>query len=708
MTIGTLSDVFADVAIFLGKQSELNVQNSPEDPSTIGMGLVLNALLSELDAHSSFLTKDAYQELKQSTEGVFGGLGVLVGIENRILTVIRPIPGSPALRAGIKDRDQIISIDDQDTYGHTLDEMVEFMRGDPGTVAKILVLSPSSLAPKYVNINREVIKVDSVTQSEWKGRNGTYLRIAIESFSSRTGREVREALTRFREKEKGRFKGVVLDLRNNPGGLLDQAVQVADAFLPGGTIVSTRGRRSEAQSATEGPEKTGYPMVVLINGDSASASEIVAGALKENGRAVIIGQPSFGKGSVQTVFELPVERALKLTIARYFTPNGTSIQGRGIIPDIWLQPVFSGDSNKNLLGTYRYRSEQFLHKSLVAENERSAKHLSPSQRGYYLTDARQDDLVSAGPADYELSVAMSLLDIVGATFETRLAPGRQRASHWLALTQSQLQKRLEAASQKASNWLASKLNVNWPKSVQSFHDAGLELALAELQGFTFRPAQNVVFHYQISNLQPFPVEHVSFFVTPDGGALNSQETLIGTIGGNSQLVGNAAWEIPPYAQPGTVTARVGLAVDGMPVAIERKPLILSVVKPPATKISFVAQLADEIGGREVGVLESREKAKIKITVKNEGAIEIRKLRVNVANLGGKQIKLGASHVEIEALSPGDSSTVTLDVSAGNSVISEKMGVGVSIDSDDLQRPVAETYYIYGRPVIGAPISRLSH
>jgi len=299
----------------LRQQSRIHVSENSEGLSS--EAIVMNSLLSSLDAHSSLLTSDEYRELRQGTSGEFGGLGILVAMRESILTVVKPLPRSPAMRAGIRENDRIIRIDGNETFGYSLDELVEHMRGPPGSEVELLILRPGNSFPITLMLRRERINVDSVTLVKHRTRKANIAQIKIESFASRTSQEVATAIEDAQKAFAGKLDGIVLDMRSNPGGLLDQAVKVADIFLSEGTIVATKGRRTEVEVAIENYLSVGVPIVALINNETASASEIVAGALQDHNKAIVIGQPSFGKGSVQTIFELPGEQALKLTVARW-------------------------------------------------------------------------------------------------------------------------------------------------------------------------------------------------------------------------------------------------------------------------------------------------------------------------------------------------------------------------------------------------------
>jgi carboxyl-terminal processing protease len=298
----------------------------------------ITGMLASLDPHSAYLTPDLYRDLEVETRGSFGGLGIEITIKNDVLTVVSPIEGTPAYDAGVKPGDEIIKINDDFTKGMTLTDAVKMMRGPKGSKIR-LTLHREGIPDLFtVSVVRDVIKIKSVRNKELKEGYG-YIRIS--TFQDGTNEDVEKAIDKFSKESQGQVKGVVLDLRDNPGGLLNQAVSVSDDFLDGGLIVYTQGREENQQQKYFAHKKRGFtdfPMVVLVNGGSASASEIVAGALQDQRRAIIEGTQTFGKGSVQTILPLDDESALRLTTARYFTPNGRSIQAVGITPDVVVEP----------------------------------------------------------------------------------------------------------------------------------------------------------------------------------------------------------------------------------------------------------------------------------------------------------------------------------------------------------------------------------
>jgi carboxyl-terminal processing protease len=298
----------------------------------------INGMLTSLDPHSSYLDQKSFSDMRVQTRGEFGGLGIEVTMEGGLVKVVSPIDDTPAARAGLKPGDLITHLDGEQVQGLTLPQAVEKMRGPVNSDIRLSVRREGR-DPFDVTLTRAIVKIQSV-RSRLEGDNIGYIRIT--SFNEQTGSGLQNAIKQIRQQAGNKLLGFVLDLRNNPGGLLDQAIAVSDEFLDKGEIVSTRGRKNEEGSrynAKPGDSAQGLPIVVLINGGSASASEIVAGALQDHRRGIVLGTKSFGKGSVQTIIPLPGHGAMRLTTARYYTPSGRSIQAKGIEPDIIVEPA---------------------------------------------------------------------------------------------------------------------------------------------------------------------------------------------------------------------------------------------------------------------------------------------------------------------------------------------------------------------------------
>ncbi len=361
----------------------------------------IKGMLNELDPHSTFYTKEEYESVQQLTTGSFAGLGVEVTADNGLIRVIAPIDDTPAERAGIKAGDLIIKIDETPVQAVDINRAIEMLRGDVGTDVTLTLIRNADNSPITVTITRDKIKTKSVKHELLNEQFG-YIRLS--QFQEKSSQEVQEALNELADEAKGAgevLQGLILDLRNNPGGLLDEGVNISDLFLNSGLIVYTQGQSEESRYnllATEGDILEGAPMIVLINSGSASASEIVAGALQDHGRALIVGEQSFGKGSVQTVIDLPDGKGLKYTSARYYTPNGRSIQGEGIKPDVTLAPL----------------SVTLKPESYHLRESDMAGHLDNPNAQEELKDFTQENNQLA-ERDYPLYEALNLLKVLAIT-----------------------------------------------------------------------------------------------------------------------------------------------------------------------------------------------------------------------------------------------------------------------------------------------------
>jgi len=387
----------------------------------------INGMLSGLDPHSAYLDQESFKELQVGTQGEFGGLGIEVGMEDGFVKVVSPIEDTPAYKAGLKSGDLIIKLDETPVKGMTLNDAVKRMRGKPDSPITLTVLRKGENKPLIVTVIRAVIKVQSV---KFKVPEPNYAYVRVTQFQEHTGETLGAALKSLYEQNNGNVKGLVLDLRNNPGGLLNMAVAVSAAFLPkGDLVVYTEGRIEESkmkltaspENYTRGgskgdflkdlpPELKTVPMVVLVNGGSASASEIVAGALQDHKRAIVLGTQTFGKGSVQTILPMNNGTAIKLTTARYFTPNGRSIQAKGIVPDIVVEDA-------NDIGLNLREADLTHHLSNPKDGETPADMTQPTKPSDSEEDKSKDNgknskttpMEPGTKSDYQFTQAINLL-----------------------------------------------------------------------------------------------------------------------------------------------------------------------------------------------------------------------------------------------------------------------------------------------------------
>jgi carboxyl-terminal processing protease len=399
-------DLFGDVF----EQVRANYVEHVEDKKLIEYAL--NGMLSSLDPHSAYMNEEESKSMSVQTKGEFGGLGIEVTMENQVIKVVSPIDDTPASRAGVMSGDLIVEIDGKQVMGMSLSDAVDKMRGKPGSEIILTIVRKGAKEPLKLRLVRDIIQVQSVKSHVENGNVG-YIRIT--SFTSQTSPGLKKA---FEDIKKGvgdkPLVGYVLDLRNNPGGLLDEAISVSDAFLDKGEIVSTRGRNPDdmrRDNATTGDMAAGVPIVVLVNGGSASASEIVAGALQDHHRAIVVGTQSFGKGSVQTLFNVPGGGSIRLTTARYYTPSGKSIQAKGITPDIIVEPAKLVAQKEN--GGFEEVHEKDLKGALKNPDgdEAETPTLMPESKGKDgktpAKDGKKDDKKAD---DYQLLRAVDLLE----------------------------------------------------------------------------------------------------------------------------------------------------------------------------------------------------------------------------------------------------------------------------------------------------------
>ena len=359
----------------------------------------IRGMLNGLDPHSAYLNTEEYNELRIGTTGEFGGLGIEVGMEDGFVKVVSPIDDTPAQRAGVEAGDLIIRLDDTPVKGLSLNDAVKLMRGKPGSPISLTIIREGEDQPLTIEIKRDIIKVTSVKN---RMLDDDYGYVRISNFQTKTTADMLKAIRKMKKESGGSLSGLVLDLRNNPGGVLSGAVGVSDAFLNDGMIVYTDGREQDNKlryDATQGDILDGSPLVVLVNGGSASASEIVAGAMQDHNRAIIMGTKTFGKGSVQTIQDLQTGGAVKLTTSRYYTPDGRSIQALGIEPDIinkpgtWKKPDEESD--------YKPLTESSLSGHLVGADEQTAEEKKAEEEA-----KKADELVFD---DFQLYEALNLL-----------------------------------------------------------------------------------------------------------------------------------------------------------------------------------------------------------------------------------------------------------------------------------------------------------
>lgn len=396
----------------------------------------INGMLTALDPHSGYLDEKSFGDMQIQTRGEFGGLGIEVTMDNGLIKVVSPIDDTPAFKAGILAGDYISEIDGQAVMGMTLADAIDKLRGKPGSKVKLTILREGEREPKEIGVIRDVIKIRTVRTR----KEGDIAYIRVTSFAESTDKSLKTEFEKLEKEMDGKMTGIVLDLRNNPGGLLDQAIAISDAFLERGEIVSTRGRTKDSIkrfNAKEGDITEGLPIVVLINGGSASASEIVSGALQDHKRAVVMGTKSFGKGSVQTVIPISGESAIRLTTSRYYTPSGHSIQAKGITPDIIVEPAkleFTKTKNSSEADLIRHllneedgkdKDAEKKEEEKEPENSKEESKSKPKDSEEELKAKREKAEKAVYDKDYQLARAIDLLKAISFYNQNKAAGGTE-------------------------------------------------------------------------------------------------------------------------------------------------------------------------------------------------------------------------------------------------------------------------------------------
>lgn len=387
------TNVYEDLKIFTDVLGLLQKEYVEETNSKDLVYGAVKGMLETLDPHSAFMPPNVYKEMQEETKGRFEGLGIEISLKEGVLTVVSPIEDTPAFRAGIHAGDQILKIDGESTKNLTLMDSVKRLRGPKGTKVTITIMREGFSKPREFTLTRDVIPIRSVRYELMEKQYG-YIRLS--QFQEKTEGEFDKAIKALESESKGAIKGLILDLRNNPGGLLDQAVKVSDRFIESGLIVSMEGRREDQKMKFYAhPQGTiaRYPLVVLVNGGSASGSEIVAGAIQDHGRGILVGTQTFGKGSVQTIFPMKDGSGLRLTTARYFTPNGRSIQAKGIIPDIIVKPALPEE--EKVVPPPKQPVEKDLERHLIDNKEKEK--------------TKKEEVKEKKPSDPQLERALELL-----------------------------------------------------------------------------------------------------------------------------------------------------------------------------------------------------------------------------------------------------------------------------------------------------------
>jgi carboxyl-terminal processing protease len=668
-----------------------------------------NGMLRTLDPHSVFLSPDAYQEMNLSTSGHFGGLGIVISIRDQMLTVIRPMPGTPAGRAGVRRYDRITKINKESTLNMPLDDAVGRLRGKPGTKVTVWIHrdGPDGWnGSRPFELTREEIRIESVQSRLLAGAVG-YVR--IKQFQSSTSRELEKALDDLRKK--GRLRGIVLDLRDNPGGLLDQAAKVADRFLDSGVIVATVGSsegREQKHASSRGTEPD-YPLVVLTNASSASASEIVAGALKAHDRAIVVGESTFGKGTVQLVFPriTPDGAALKLTIAEYLTPGDVSIQGVGVAPDIELDPMTADTLEMDLFRSEGFLRERDLSKSLTSAARRSRdrpffklRYNLPERERAEIRE-RGGDIEDEFQQDYSVRFAGELV--------AKLPTGKR--PELLRRVKDFLEREQEEQISAVSADL-SKLGIDWSAPSKDVKDGPVAKDFAVTIG-TDRPGnraeagQSMNLRVTVTNNGDAPIYQLRGLTKSDGGYFDERELAFGKIEPGKSRTAQApfGWcelegrkpgstkpvpadakrtcALPKSAATRQDVVKVQFHAEGgePPHDVELRPTVIALAQPV---FAYTFQVTDNRPGNGDGQLARTEGASMYLTVQNVGTGRSYETQANLRNLTGDGLLLHAGRFDISNMKPGDIKRVAFTFDVLKDLKENFIKVEISVADRDLQ------------------------
>jgi len=655
----------------------------------------VNGMLSTLDPHSVLLDPETAREMDVSTQGHFGGLGIVIGMRDKKLTVLRPMQDTPAYGAGVKKGDRIVKIDNEITENLTLQESVNRMRGKPGSTITLWVERDDHKGLMRFDIVRDIIRVPSV-RSKLLSKDVGYIK--IEQFAGRTAKEVKAAMTELRGRG---AKGWVLDLRRNPGGLLEQAILVSDLFVNRGTIVTTvSGRERDPRPASRKDTDTSSPIVVLVNAGSASASEIVAGALKNLDRALILGSNTFGKGSVQILYDNPDDSKLKLTIAQYLTPGNLSIQSLGIVPDVELTRMLIPNQNASpkdyvrLLPPSRRYGEKDLKAHLSSRFAKKEDKPATSLAFVYeppqgSTLANSDDV---DEEDEELIDDEADSDKIEDDFEMILArdiiatAGRPSRKQMVSAARSLIEKRRREEQLRAASKLG-KLSVDWtapPKTGTS--NARLKGSI-ELQGVSdvARAGDTFQLSGTVTNVGTEAAYQVLGRIASEDSVFDERELLFGKIGPGETKVWTSHIKIPDHARDRLDHLAFELR-EARSAPAETTPLKLRIASADRPTFSYSHQLIDD--GNGDGLVQRSEPYRLRVTIKNTGVGIAKESTAILRNASGDMLRVDKARFELGDLKTGEEKTVEFAFQATESAKNEVV-VEMSVYDSKLGESVVE-------------------
>jgi carboxyl-terminal processing protease len=673
-----------------------------------------NGMLRTLDPHSVLLSPEAYHEMQIQTGGHFGGLGIVISIRDGLLTVMNPMPNTPASRAGLRRYDRIMQIDNESTLNMTLQEAVNRLRGEPDSTVNVWITRAGQggwTTPRRFTLTRAVINVDSVEHRMLAGNVG-YAK--IKNFSEDTAEELTRALQQMRGQN---MRSLVLDLRGNPGGLLEQAVEVADLFLRNGTIVVTAGNRREGRDERQAQERgtePNYPIVVLIDGGSASASEIVAGALKNNNRALVVGQTSFGKGSVQTIRNLPDGGALKITIAQYLTPGDVSIQGVGITPDIELAPMTVDQLDMDLEPDKAFLRESDLSAHLTSNRAREGGRAAETVQ-YYLPLEEREALRERGPEDLgdegwreDFTVRFAREVLTANPRPSRLEELQDARPTIERVRQAELAQVIRALAALPSH-------VDWSEGPdQGPTQLDVQMQLSRPEAVPGEPFDLTV---TVTNRGQHPVYRLRANTKSDNPLFENREFVFGRLNPGE----TRTWTAPlglcmvEGHRPGTTTPpppgarrvcnipRASLSrVDGVRFEwSEQHGHVPTNVPPMRAQIrglerpvyAYGWQVADNIQGNGDGRVQRGEHVTMYLTVKNIGRGRGFSTQANLKNLSGQGVLLHAGRFHIDNIQPNGEQQIAFTFEVQPDFRENEIKLELQIEDEDLREFVTQKIHV---------------
>lgn len=686
-----------------------------------------NGMLHTLDPHSVFLSPEGYKEMNVQTSGAFGGLGIVIAVRDDQLTVMRPMPNTPASKAGLKRFDRIVKIEGESTLNMPIDDAVRRLRGEPNTKVTVWVTREARdgaegfATAKPFELTREIIKVQSVEARLLDGNVGY---IKLKSFQQSSSDEVDAALADF--KKPGPMKGLVLDLRGNPGGLLEQAVRIADKFLAEGTLVATVGAsegRDERKATAPGTEPN-YPIVVLVNGSSASASEILSGALKNLDRAVTVGQQTFGKGSVQLVFPeiTPDKAALKLTISQYLTPGDVSIQGVGVTPDVELDPMTVDDLEMDLTVQKDGVREKELFASL--DNDRAAPAGKPETvLRYQFTSAERESLRELG-GDADDDFRMDFPIRFSRELAASLPAGQPRLEQLRAA--STLVERVKRDELNKVAAELERLGIDWsaaPDGAPTGKPTDLDVRLETgLPGDEVNAGSPMELKVTVKNNGEAPVYRLRAATESETGYFDAKELAFGKIAPGQEKTAKVPFgfcdvegrklgstaprpknakrvcKIPMDALQRSEGVTLRFEADGGPIPAPReiRPTIKAIPRPT---FKYAYDIVDDRAGNGDGRIQAGEKVSMYLTVKNVGPGRSFDTQTTITNMAGDALLLHAGRFDISNMNPGDVRRVVFTFDVANKVSDSEVVVAFGVRDRDLNEAATEKIHVPIEPAL---------